>query len=67
MSAGLTLTPGGTISSILSSTSVLSDVSAQLPNYRYTALYTQALDFVNAVRAYGTSLLGAIEKAGPEI
>ena len=43
--------------------SVLQDLSAPLPNYRYTALYTQALDFVNAVRAYGTSLLGAIEKS----
>ena len=43
--------------------SVLSDVSAALPNYRFTALYSQALDFVNAVRAYGTSLLAAIEKS----
>lgn len=43
--------------------SVLKDISAPLPNYRYTALYTQALDFVNAVRTYGTSLLGAIEKS----
>jgi hypothetical protein len=43
--------------------SVLSDVTAPLPNYRFTALYPQALDFVNAVRAYGTSLLGAIEKS----
>ena len=43
--------------------SVLSDVTAPLSNYRFTALYTQALDFVNAVRAYGTSLLGALEKS----
>ena len=43
--------------------SVLKDLAAPLPNYRYTFLYTQALDFVNAVRAYGTSLLGAIEKS----
>jgi hypothetical protein len=43
--------------------SVLSDVSAALPNYRFTALYSQALDFVNAVRAYGASLLSAIEKS----
>jgi len=43
--------------------SVLSDLSAPLPNYRYTVLYGFALDFVNAVRAYGTSLAGAIEKS----
>jgi hypothetical protein len=43
--------------------SVLSDLTAPLPNYRFTALYSQALDFVNAVRAYGTSLLSAIEKS----
>jgi hypothetical protein len=43
--------------------SVLSDVQAALPNYRFTALYPQALDFVNAVRAYGASVLGAIEKS----
>ena len=43
--------------------SILSDLTAALPNYRFTALYSQALDFVNAVRAYGTSLLGAIEKS----
>ena len=33
-----------------------------LPNYRFTALYPQALNFVNAVRAYGTSLQAALEK-----
>ena len=43
--------------------SVLADISAPLPNYRFTALYTFALDFVNAVRAYGTALQGAIEKS----
>jgi len=42
--------------------SVLSDISAPLPNYRFTALYPQALDFVNAVRAYGASLQAALEK-----
>jgi hypothetical protein len=35
--------------------SVLSDLAAPLPNYRFTSLYPQALDFVNAVRAYGAS------------
>ena len=43
--------------------SVLSDLSAPLPNYRYAALYTFALDFVNAVRAYGTALQAALEKS----
>jgi hypothetical protein len=42
--------------------SVLSDLGAALPNYRFTALYPQALDFVNAVRAYGASLQAALEK-----
>jgi hypothetical protein len=42
--------------------SVLSDLAAPLPNYRFTALYPQALDFVNAVRAYGASLQAALEK-----
>jgi len=42
--------------------SVLSDMGAPMPNYRFTALYPQALDFVNAVRAYGASLQAALEK-----
>ncbi|MGH3232422.1 MAG: neuraminidase-like domain-containing protein [Streptosporangiaceae bacterium] len=42
--------------------SVLSDMAVALPNYRFTALYPQALDFVNAVRAYGASLQAALEK-----
>jgi hypothetical protein len=42
--------------------SVLADLGASLPNYRFTALYPQALDFVNAVRAYGASLQAALEK-----
>jgi Tc toxin complex TcA C-terminal TcB-binding domain/ABC toxin N-terminal region/Neuraminidase-like domain/Salmonella virulence plasmid 28.1kDa A protein len=42
--------------------SVLTAFSAPLPNYRFTALYSQALDFVNAVRAYGSSLQAALEK-----
>jgi hypothetical protein len=42
--------------------SVLNDLAAPLPNYRFTALYPQALDFVNAVRAYGASLQSALEK-----
>jgi hypothetical protein len=43
--------------------SVLSDMSAPLPNYRFTALYPQAVDFVNAVRAYGAALQAALEKS----
>ena len=42
--------------------SVLSNLGASLPNYRFTFLYPQALDFVNAVRAYGNSLQAALEK-----
>ena len=41
---------------------MLSDLAASLPNYRFTSLYPQALDFVNAVRAYGSSLQAALEK-----
>ena len=44
-------------------TSVVSDLGGSLPNYRFTALYPQALDFVNAVRAYGSSLQAALEKS----
>jgi len=43
--------------------SVLSDVTAALPNYRFTAVYPQALDFVNAVRGYGAALQAALEKS----
>jgi hypothetical protein len=43
--------------------SVLANLGAPLPNYRFTALYPVALDFVNAVRAYGTALQAALEKS----
>ncbi len=46
--------------------SVLSDLTAPLPNYRFTALYPQALDFVGAVRGYGAQLLAALEKRDAE-
>jgi hypothetical protein len=46
--------------------SVLSDVQVSLPNYRFTTLYSQALDFVNAVRGYGAQLLAAVEKSDAE-
>jgi len=46
--------------------SVLSGIFVTLPNYRFTALYPIALDFVNAVRAYGSALQGALDEAeGP--
>jgi hypothetical protein len=46
--------------------SILSDVTAPLPNYRFTSLYPQALDFVNAVRGYGSQLLAALERSDAE-
>jgi len=42
--------------------SVLSNLGASLPNYRFTTLYPYALDFVNAVRAYAASFQAALEK-----
>ena len=42
--------------------SVLANLSAPLPNYRFTALYPVALDYVNAVRAYGAALQATLEK-----
>jgi hypothetical protein len=42
--------------------SVLSNLGASLPNYRFTSLYPFALDFVNAVRAYASSFQAALEK-----
>ena len=43
--------------------SVLSSIFVPLPNYRFTALYSVALDFVNAVRSYGSALQSALEKS----
>jgi hypothetical protein len=42
--------------------SVLNDLSAPLPAYRYDVLHAQAQDFCNAVRGYGAQLLAALEK-----
>ena len=42
--------------------SVLSDLSALRPGYRFPVLYQQALDFCNAVTAYGAELQAALEK-----
>ena len=43
--------------------SVLSGVTVATPNYRFSTLYAQALDYVEAVRAYGASLQDAITKS----
>ena len=43
-------------------TSVLNNVSAPLPNYRYDVLYAQAQNFCAAVRGFGAQLLAALEK-----
>jgi hypothetical protein len=42
--------------------SALSDLGAPLPHYRFNSLYPQVVDFVNAVRAYGSALQSALEK-----
>jgi hypothetical protein len=42
--------------------SILGDLSAPLPNYRYDVLYGQATKFCDTVRAFGSQLLAALEK-----
>ena len=42
--------------------SVLNDMSAPLPNYRYDVLYAQAQNFTATVRGFGAQLLAALEK-----
>ena len=42
--------------------SVLNDLAAPVPHYRYTYIYGQAQDFCNALRGYGAQLLAALEK-----
>ncbi len=42
--------------------SVLNDLTAPIPHYRYSYLYLQAQDFCTAVRGYGAQLLTALEK-----
>jgi len=46
--------------------SVLSDLQAPLPNYRFSVLQAQATDFCDAVRRYGKQLLAALEKQDAE-
>src|SRR5262249_43725727 len=47
-------------------TSVLSDVEAPLPNYRFGVLYERAQEYVAAVADYGAMLLAAIESRDAE-
>lgn len=42
--------------------SVLSDLQTARPGYRFATLYAQALDFCNAVMAYGAALLAALQQ-----
>ncbi len=42
--------------------SILGDLSAPLPNYRYDVLYGQAVKFCDTVRTFGSQLLAALEK-----
>ena len=42
--------------------SILGDLSAPLPNYRYDILYGQATKFCDTVRTFGSQLLAALEK-----
>lgn len=46
--------------------SVISDVAAPLPSYRYSVLYANAQDFCEAVKGYGAQLLTALEKKDAE-
>lgn len=42
--------------------SVIGDLQAPRPGYRFTTLYQQALDFCGAVTGYGAALQAALEK-----
>jgi hypothetical protein len=42
--------------------SVLNDLQTARPGYRFATLYAQALDFCNAVIAYGAELLAALQQ-----
>lgn len=42
--------------------SVLNETQAQLPNFRFSVLYSEALDFCKTVCNYGADLLRAMEK-----
>ena len=46
--------------------SVLSDVNAATPHYRFSVVYEKALEFCNEVRNFGATLLAALEKNDAE-
>jgi Tc toxin complex TcA C-terminal TcB-binding domain/Neuraminidase-like domain/Salmonella virulence plasmid 28.1kDa A protein len=46
--------------------SVLSDINAATPHYRFSVLYQKALEFCNEVRNFGAALLAALEKSDAE-
>src|SRR5207247_2205926 len=46
--------------------SVISDLQAPRPGYRFAPLYVQALEFCGAVREYGAKLLAALERKDAE-
>ena len=45
---------------------VLNDLNTPAPVYRFTTVYEKALEFCNDVKAFGASLLAAIEKRDAE-
>lgn len=46
--------------------SVISDLQAPRPGYRFVSLYSQALEFCGAVQQYGGKLLAALERNDAE-
>ena len=46
--------------------SVLSDINAALPNYRFTVILPKAFELCNEVRNFGAALLSALEKKDGE-
>jgi hypothetical protein len=46
--------------------SVLDDINAALPNYRFTVMLQKAVDLCNEVKNFGAALLAAIEKKDSE-
>jgi hypothetical protein len=46
--------------------SVLNDIAAPLPNYRFTKLIEKAYDFCNYVKSLGNALLASLEKKDAE-
>ena len=45
---------------------VLSDLNTPAPLYRFTTVYQKAVEFCNDVKAFGASLLAALENATPK-